>query len=74
MEGQVLFLYNGSDPSVMIELALAITNQSGKPHDYQLQLTPTEEGSTFKRLKEADYSLWLEDYSLGELWIKNILS
>jgi predicted ATPase len=29
--------------------------------------------SLFKHLKEADMSSWLEDYSLGELWEKNIL-
>jgi len=29
--------------------------------------------STFKRLKEKDLLSWLEDYSLGELWKKNIL-
>ncbi len=29
--------------------------------------------STFKRLDENELSLWLEDYSLGELWKKNIL-
>lgn len=33
-----------------------------------------EEGqSVFRHLKEADMSSWLEDYSLGELWEKNIL-
>lgn len=33
-----------------------------------------EEGvSVFKRLDEADFRLWLEDYSVGELWEKNIL-
>ncbi len=29
--------------------------------------------SLFKHLKEADMASWLEDYSLGELWEKNIL-
>ena len=33
-----------------------------------------EEGqSVFRRLESADMSDWLEDYSLGELWEKNIL-
>ena len=33
-----------------------------------------ESGDTvFKRLKEEDFSRWLEDYSLGELWQKNVL-
>jgi predicted ATPase len=29
--------------------------------------------STFKRLDEKDLKDWLEDYTLGELWLKNIL-
>lgn len=29
--------------------------------------------STFNRLNESDFSLWLESYSVGELWDKNIL-
>lgn len=31
------------------------------------------EGSVFRRLNEKDLESWLEDYSLGELWNKNIL-
>lgn len=30
-------------------------------------------GSVFKRLDEQDFSSWLEDYSIGELWEKNVL-
>lgn len=29
--------------------------------------------STFERLSEDDLSQWLEDYSLGELWRKNVI-
>jgi len=29
--------------------------------------------STFKRLEEEDFSEWLEDYSVGELWTKNVI-
>lgn len=29
--------------------------------------------STFERLKEDNLSQWLEDYSLGELWRKNVI-
>lgn len=29
--------------------------------------------STFNRLKESDFNLWLESYSPGELWEKNVL-
>lgn len=30
--------------------------------------------STFQRLKEKDFSEWLEDYSVGELWTKNVIA
>lgn len=30
--------------------------------------------STFKRLNEADFNVWLEEYSVGELWTKNVIS
>lgn len=30
--------------------------------------------STFERLDEKDYSVWLEDYSIGELWTKNVIA
>jgi predicted ATPase len=30
--------------------------------------------STFKRLKEKDFSVWLENYSVGELWTKNVIA
>jgi len=29
--------------------------------------------STFKRLKEEDFSEWLKSYSVGELWAKNVI-
>ncbi|MDY0163040.1 AAA family ATPase [Desulfobotulus sp.] len=33
-----------------------------------------ENASTFKRLKEDDFSEWLKNYSVGELWTKNVIS
>ncbi|NCB61027.1 MAG: DUF2813 domain-containing protein [Gammaproteobacteria bacterium] len=30
--------------------------------------------STFERLNEQDYSQWLESYSVGELWTKNVIA
>lgn len=30
--------------------------------------------STFERLKEKDFNVWLETYSVGELWSKNVIS
>ena len=29
--------------------------------------------STFERLKHADFNEWLNDYSVGELWTKNVI-
>ncbi|MDX2111556.1 MAG: AAA family ATPase [Verrucomicrobiota bacterium] len=29
--------------------------------------------STFERLSRKDYNVWLEDYSVGELWTKNVI-
>jgi predicted ATPase len=29
--------------------------------------------STFERLNHADYNEWLEEYSVGELWAKNVI-
>jgi predicted ATPase len=33
----------------------------------------TQGQSTFRRLESADLSEWLQDYTLGELWQKNVL-
>lgn len=33
-----------------------------------------EGASTFERLNEADFSAWLESYSVGELWTKNVIT
>jgi len=30
--------------------------------------------STFQRLREDDFSAWLENYSVGELWTKNVIA
>ena len=32
-----------------------------------------DEASHFARLKEKDLKVWLEDYSLGQLWSKNVI-
>ncbi len=32
-----------------------------------------DEQSNFERLQEQDFKVWLEDYSVGDLWIKNVL-
>ena len=32
-----------------------------------------DEVSVFKRLDQHDFESWLEDYTVGELWEKNVL-
>ena len=32
-----------------------------------------DEASTFNRLQEEDFTEWLNDYSVGELWTKNVI-
>ena len=36
-------------------------------------MTRENGASTMKRLNPKDFSVWLEDYSVGELWAKNII-
>lgn len=36
-------------------------------------VTRMEGQSVFKRLKHADFNEWLEEYSVGELWTKNVI-
>ncbi len=33
-----------------------------------------ESASSFERLSEVDFSQWLESYSVGELWTKNVIA
>lgn len=32
-----------------------------------------QSASVFKRLEESDFGRWLDDYTIGELWEKNVL-
>jgi predicted ATPase len=43
------------------------------PPDYIWVVEREDHHSIFKHLVNADMSAWLENYSLGELWEKNIL-
>lgn len=36
-------------------------------------LEPGENRTTVRRFKEAEYAHWLDEYSTGELWMKNVL-
>ena len=51
--------------------SVTLINQLNPEHVW---VVDREEGqSVFRHLKASDMSSWLEDYSLGELWEKNIL-
>ena len=51
--------------------SVALLNEF-EPEDI-LVVDRINEASTFRRLSETDLSAWLEDYSLGEIWEKNII-
>lgn len=41
--------------------------------DNLIVINRKEGQSTFERLNANDFSVWLEDYSVGELWMKNVI-
>ncbi len=58
---------------------LIIATQSATLLDYfaveDVVVVKREQGaSTFNRLNEADYHGWLESYTVGELWTKNVIA
>lgn len=38
-----------------------------------ITVTRNDEATSFNRLNEKDFSHWLKDYTLGELWVKNVI-
>ncbi len=38
------------------------------------ELSESYEAANFSRLNRDDFSEWLEDYALGELWRKNVIA
>ncbi len=44
-----------------------------EPEDVIVVERGEDEASTFRRLKREDLTVWLEEYTLGELWQKNVL-
>jgi predicted ATPase len=64
--------------SAAIESQIILTTQSVQfVNEFSIDdfiVVERQEGvSTFRWLAEADFQLWLEDYSVGELWEKNVL-
>ncbi len=58
---------------------LIIATQSATLLDYfgveDIVVVKRHDGSsTFTRLEEADYDKWLESYTVGELWTKNVIT
>lgn len=46
----------------------------GKGRNYVVVVNRKDGASTFERLQEKDFTAWLENYSVGELWSKNVIS
>jgi len=57
---------------IIISTQSALLLNEFSPEDI-IVVERSEGQSTFTRLQESDLTLWLEDYSLGELWQKNVL-
>ena len=72
-----LALLAGLIQKASIQTQVIVSTQSAalidhfKPEDIVIVERQNGE-SIFKRLNKADLKVWLEDYSLGELWQKNI--
>lgn len=61
-----------------IDMQIIVATQSASLVDEfsvdDLIVVELEDGvSTFKRLNQSQFSVWLEDFSVGELWEKNVL-
>jgi len=61
-----------------LEMQIIVATQSASLVDEfsvdDLIVVELEDGvSTFKRLNQSQFSVWLEDFSVGELWEKNVL-
>ena len=67
----VLIGANGSGKSNFTIQSVALLNEF--EIDDLIVADREEGGSVFKRLDEAEFTAWLEDYTIGELWQKNIL-
>jgi predicted ATPase len=70
---QATVAYGASMPAqVIISTQSAPLLNEFAPEDI-IVVERTNGESTFQRLKSAELSEWLEEYTLGELWQKNIL-
>ena len=48
--------------------------KTGLPPPFVIVVNRRDGASTFERLQEKDFNVWLETYSVGELWSKNVIS
>ena len=42
--------------------------------DDMIVMSRKDGASTMERLDPEDFSIWLENYSIGELWTKNVIA
>lgn len=74
-----LQLLGGMLASTSQQTQIIVSTQSAallndvEPEDVIVVERGADEGSTFRRLRREDLAVWLEEYSLGELWQKNVL-
>lgn len=64
--------------SCAVQTQVVVATQSPLLLDYfsvedMIVVSRNEGASTFQRLTLADYSVWLEEFSVGQLWTKNVI-
>lgn len=62
-----------SEHTQILVATQSVTLLDNFPIDQVIVADHDGRGSQFRRLKAEDYSMWLESYSVGELWEKNVL-
>lgn len=62
-----------SEHTQILVATQSVTLLDNFPIDQVIVADHDGRGSAFRRLKAADYQMWLENFSVGELWEKNVL-
>jgi predicted ATPase len=65
-------LFKQAGEQIIVSTQSALLLNEFAPEDI-IVVERTNGESTFRRLNSADLSQWLEEYTLGELWQKNLL-
>lgn len=62
-----------SEHTQIVVATQSVTLLDNFPLEQVIVVEHDGKGSVFRRLDSADYQAWLENYSVGELWEKNVL-